>query len=321
MKLMPAEADIFRKEFSDADIAAFVADRQLSPAGGTPGAVRLSVILPSYNQAAFLRQTLNSIANQHYPNLELIVLDGGSNDGSQDIVKEYADIVSHFESGPDGGQASALNKGLAMVTGDFVAWQNSDDLYLPGFFRAIEAAVAEVPDADFLVGNSYIIDQSGRIQSPTLYGPFLVSYLTKVDWNVTSQSAFVARGLVSEVGPMRNINVAFDFDWFLKVGRAAKSVVNMKRYGGAYRIHPESKFSVVKSTQREAIERNIVADLGVSVSPDVPLSAQWPVQRRLLSLLQRVNRTILYGRLGTPRFITTLWTRALSFCGFRMLGY
>jgi glycosyltransferase involved in cell wall biosynthesis len=318
---MPVGGSIFQGEFTDAEIAAFVAERKPSPASGTDGAVRLSIILPSYNQAVFLRQTLNSIANQHYPNLELIVLDGGSNDGSQDIIKEYADIVSYFESGPDGGQGAALNKGFAMASGDFIAWQNSDDIYLPGFFRAIEAAITEVPDADFLVCNSYVIDRSGRIQSPTLFGPFLVTYLTKVDWNVTSQSAFVARALVREVGPMRNINVAFDFDWFLKVGRAARSVVNIKRYGGAYRIHPESKFSIVSSGERETLERSIVAELGLKVSPDIPLSAQWPVQRRLLSLLQRGNRTILYGRLGTPRFVTALWTRMLGLCGFRMLGY
>lgn len=318
---MQAGGDIFRKEFSDVEIAAFVAHRIPLPAGESPGKIRFSVILPSFNQAAYLRQTLNSIANQHYPNLELIVLDGGSTDGSQDIVAEYADIVAHFESGPDGGQAAALNKGFSMATGDFIAWQNSDDLYLPGFFRSIEAAVARYPDADLLVANCYVVDQLGRIQSPSYFGPFGVEYLAKVDWNVTSQSVFVARHLVHEVGPLLNINVAFDFDWFLKVGKGASAIVNIKRYGGAYRIHPASKLSLVKSAEREALEQRIVADAGFDITPGKPLSAQWPTRRWLLLWLQRINRTVLYRRRGVPAFMSGLWVRLLALRGHRMLGY
>lgn len=318
---MPETNNIFARDFTEAEIAAFVNQRVPLPSGEPHGAVRLSVVVPSFNQAGYLRQTLNSIANQHYPNLELIVLDGGSTDGSLDIIDEYKDIISHFESGPDGGQAAALNKGFAMATGDFIAWQNSDDLYLPGFFRAVEGAVARHPDADFLIANCYVVDQSGHILSPSHYGPFCVEYLTRVTWNVTSQSAFVSRNLVRIVGPMRNIKVAFDLDWFIKVGRKARAVVSIKRYGGAYRIHPDSKFSVVKSNEREGLMREIFVDLGLNVAPDIALSEQWPIKRWVLHFLIRMNRTLLYGRLGTPRSVTVIWRDLLRLCGYRLLGF
>ena len=128
--------DIFSRAFTNGEIKAFAATRQrtLDRHGGQ---TRLSVVVPSYNQAKFLRRTLNTIANQHYRNLQLIVLDGGSSDGSQSIIEEFRDILDIYESGPDGGQAKAINKGFGRCDGEFMAWQNSDDLYLPGFFASI----------------------------------------------------------------------------------------------------------------------------------------------------------------------------------------
>ena len=91
----------------------------------------ISVIVPSYNQGRFVRQTLDSILEQGYPNLELIVMDGGSDDETVDILEEYSPHLSHWVSEPDRGQSHAINKGLAVATGSLVGWLNSDDLYLP----------------------------------------------------------------------------------------------------------------------------------------------------------------------------------------------
>ena len=97
----------------------------------------VSVIVPSYNQGRFVRQTLDSILEQGYPNLELIVMDGGSDDETVDILEEYSPHLSHWVSEPDRGQSHAINKGFAVATGSLVGWLNSDDLYLPkSLFRA-----------------------------------------------------------------------------------------------------------------------------------------------------------------------------------------
>ncbi len=89
----------------------------------------VSIITPSYNQAKFLRRTLDSVLNQDYPNLEYIVIDGGSNDGSLEIIQEYADRLAYWESVPDKGQTDAINKGFNRATGKYIAWLNSDDVY------------------------------------------------------------------------------------------------------------------------------------------------------------------------------------------------
>ncbi|MBG0771685.1 MAG: glycosyltransferase, partial [Anaerolineaceae bacterium] len=99
----------------------------------------VSIITPSFNQAKYLRRTIESVLNQDYPNLEYMVIDGGSNDGSVEIIQEYTDRLTYWESVKDKGQTDAINKGFNRATGKYVAWLNSDDVYYPG---AIREAVA-----------------------------------------------------------------------------------------------------------------------------------------------------------------------------------
>jgi glycosyltransferase involved in cell wall biosynthesis len=99
----------------------------------------VSIVTPSFNQAPFLRRTIESVLGQDYPNLEYIVIDGGSDDGSLAVIQEYADRLAYWESIPDKGQTDAINKGFSRATGKYIAWLNSDDIYRPG---AVAEAVA-----------------------------------------------------------------------------------------------------------------------------------------------------------------------------------
>lgn len=124
---------------------------------------RVTIITPSYNQGAFLEEALRSILLQGYPDLELLVYDGGSQDESVAILRRYAAHLSHWQSGPDGGQAQALNQGFARATGDIIAWLNSDDVYAPGALFAVAEALRP-PACQVVFGDCRVIDREGRPQ-------------------------------------------------------------------------------------------------------------------------------------------------------------
>src|SRR5688500_5767577 len=100
----------------------------------------VTIVTPSFNQAPYLEATIQSVLSQNYPNLEYIIVDGGSTDGSVEIIKRYSGRLAYWVSEPDGGQAEAINKGVARSTGSLVGWLNSDDLLLPGALRRLAEA-------------------------------------------------------------------------------------------------------------------------------------------------------------------------------------
>lgn len=122
----------------------------------------VSIITPSYNQAAYLEATIQSVLGQDYPNLEYIVVDGGSSDGSPAIIEKYADRLAWWTAEPDQGQADAINKGLRRATGEVVAWLNSDDIYLPGAVEQAAAALQAGPALGLVYGDLRSIDAAGK---------------------------------------------------------------------------------------------------------------------------------------------------------------
>src|SRR5882724_9660763 len=117
---------------------------------------KISVVTPSFNRGRFLEETILSVLNQNYANLEYIIIDGGSNDETVEIIRRYEDRLAYWISEKDRGQAHAINKGLEKATGDIFAFINSDDLYLPGAFRAVAEYFREHPSCEWLCGETIL---------------------------------------------------------------------------------------------------------------------------------------------------------------------
>jgi len=123
----------------------------------------VSIVTPSYNQADYLEFTMQSVLHQDYENIEYLVVDGNSNDGSQEIIQKYADQLAWWISEQDQGQADAINKGFRRASGDIVAWLNSDDLYLPGAVSAAVELFEKNPDVSVVYGDAVSADSQGRL--------------------------------------------------------------------------------------------------------------------------------------------------------------
>jgi len=123
----------------------------------------ISVVTPSFNQGRFLEATMRSVLEQSYPKIEYIVVDGGSTDGSQEIIKQYANRLAWWVSEPDNGQTDAINKGFSRATGEIFAWLNSDDTYEPGAMAGAVAFLQKNPEVGMVYGDTNFIDAEGRV--------------------------------------------------------------------------------------------------------------------------------------------------------------
>jgi glycosyltransferase involved in cell wall biosynthesis len=179
---------------------------------------RVTVVTPSFNQAQFLEETIRSVLLQGYPNLEYVVLDGGSSDGSIEIIKRYSPWLARWESGPDGGQAAAINSGWEGATGSIVAYLNSDDAYAPGtVFRVVEA-FEQSPEAEIVYSDCEIMDENSRSIDWMRARPFSVR--DHLRHNLIPQpTLFVRRSVIEKEGLLRaELRYTMDFEFCLRAG-------------------------------------------------------------------------------------------------------
>jgi glycosyltransferase involved in cell wall biosynthesis len=190
----------------------------------------LSVITPSYNQAAYLERTIESVLSQDYPRLEYIVMDGASTDGSVAILERCAAADKlQFVSQKDGGQSAAVNEGFRRTTGEIIGWVNSDDLYAPGALRTVGGYFAQHPECEWLFGCCSIVDRDDRPYKGyvTAYKEFWLrhySYRWLLVENFISQPAvFFRRRLLDRVGALEpEYHLAMDYHLWLRMGRVAR---------------------------------------------------------------------------------------------------
>ena len=206
---------------------------------------KITVITPSFNQAAYLEKTIQSILNQNYPNLEYIIIDGGSTDGSVDIIKRYASKLAYWVSEPDEGQSHAINKGLMKSTGDWVCWQNSDDIFYPNSFQYVAQVIQKMPKLEFIIGDINLIDENDKLIRPMCYVKPTYQSLIAEGMVLTNQAAFWKRCVHNDIGWLdENLHYGFDYEWFLRLLKHTKQSWHISKTIGALRYHSETKTSL-----------------------------------------------------------------------------
>ncbi|MEI7780292.1 MAG: glycosyltransferase [Planctomycetota bacterium] len=202
----------------------------------------VSIVTPSYNQAPYLEATLRSVLDQNYPRLEYIVQDGGSTDGSVDILRRYSDRLNAWESKPDGGQADAVNLGMQRTTGEIMAYLNSDDLLLPGSIAYAARYFAEHPEVDVIYGHRVLIDERGDEIGRWVLPPHDNEVIKYADF-IPQETMFWRRRAWERVGARFDESFRFALDWdlILRFQAAGLRFERLPRFLGAFRITEAQK--------------------------------------------------------------------------------
>lgn len=221
----------------------------------------ISVIIPSFNQGQYIEETLLSVIGQQYPNLEILVIDGGSTDNTVDILEKYSHQISYWQSKKDHGQADAINQGMKLSSGDVVGWLNSDDMYLPGTLLDIgKRFIGHTDKSHLIYGAAVTINQSDEkfFSGDQLAASFEKFLLTYYDF-IVQPSAFWTRVLWERTGEL-NINYKYvlDWEWFLRASQITEFEY-VRRFYSVYRYHSLHKTSSGNAERREEII-NIVSN-------------------------------------------------------------
>ena len=215
-----------------------------------PSIPKISIVVPTLNMQGTIEGTILSIIRQDDENYELIVIDGGSTDGTEEVIQKYNSYITYYESKPDNGQSSAINRGFEIATGDFYAWINSDDFYLPNAFRVVREIFKESDDIDIVVGSGDVVTRDCKFLKHI--SGLEMSRDNLLNWNndqwILQQSCFWTRELWEKSGGVdESLQLLMDYDLWLRFSDMGKSrairnsIAIMRYYDGAKTMRLRSK--------------------------------------------------------------------------------
>lgn len=255
-----------------------------------PSYPKISVVTPSFNQAEFLERTILSVLNQNYPNLEFIIIDGGSTDGSVEIIRKYEKYIDYWVSEPDRGQSHALNKGFERATGELVGWQNSDDIYLPGAFQRVVSVYGKEPNYDIYFGNMITIDQNDEIIYALRFVPFSLFCLLYEGAIITNQSVFFKQDIIKTYKVDESFIHAMDGEFYTRLGREGKKFKFIREFLGCLRVHPSAKGQTISQSIGKKEWVKIRESFGIKMREDIP----WDKQFIMEKLFCKIRKVLFY---------------------------
>jgi glycosyltransferase involved in cell wall biosynthesis len=265
----------------------------------------VSIVTPSYNQAPYIEQTIQSALRQDYPRIEYLVIDGASTDGSVEIIKKYASHLAYWVSEKDSGQAEAINKGLTHVKGEILAWLNSDDYYLPNTISAVVKCFEENPDAAMVYGDLLAVNENGETINVIKYKQLSLEDL--LCFQIIGQSSvFFRRSALEKTGLLdTSFHFMLDHHLWIRLAQQGK-ILHVPQIWSAARYHAEAKNRArAAEFGREAFR---VLDW-VNTQPGLA-EAVSGVERRALASAHRYDaRYLLDG--GQPVSALGAWLHAL----------
>ncbi len=292
---------------------------------------RITVVTPSFNQAQFLEQTILSVLGQCYPNLEYFVMDGGSGDGSADIIRRYESRLAGWVSERDGGQASAINAGFAQASGDILCWLNSDDYFLPGTLHRIAAHFAgRVKEPGLVYGGCLCFQEGGRWAKVARPRAHDSATLAVLDYLV-QPSTFWTRALWEKTGTLdATLSFTFDWEWFIRAAQHAPFDLSGEIFS-AYRHHEAHKTGSGGTKRREEIvsiaQRHAPAEI---VRAYEWVLRTWGDFERRAAMEKRWRAARIPGagtlaKLFTPRLWKLAWPEGMTarearFCSAMFMG-
>ncbi len=220
---------------------------------------RISIVTPSYNQGQFLEETVLSVLNQNYPNLEYIIMDGGSTDNSLNIIRKYADRLAYWVSEPDKGQTHAINKGLRRATGEILAWLNSDDLLLPHAMAMVMNAFKCFPRAGFVYGDCQVIDRNGL--------QYYINKVTDFDWSILlygrilcgQPASFFRRKVIEQIGFLdESYDFCLDLEFWIRAAIQGVEFQPIYCPLAASRLHGDAKTNTIRKRMTKEHKRLMV---------------------------------------------------------------
>ena len=210
-----------------------------------PALPLVSIITPSFNQASFLEETITSVLAQDYPRIEYIIVDGGSTDGSVDVIQKYADRLAYWESVKDKGQTDAINKGFNRASGDILAWINSDDTYNPTAVGEAVKFLIEHPEIAMVYADCDFINEHGEVigkfaSRQTDYAKLRSGYV-----HIPQQTMFFRSTYWKQLGPLDpSFYFAMDYDLWVRIAKQAPIQYLPGKTWANFRIHTSSKTNV-----------------------------------------------------------------------------